>query len=433
MIAFVFGRDQLLDEVEVEVPGRPLGVDRDRHGAVVVRGERGRDVRGRADEHFVSGRQVQRLHGEVESGRPARGRDPVARADEGRELLLERGQVLAERARDLAGANGRRHGLGLLLADERLVDRDHAVVSTTTSTLSTSSPKKGPCLTLRAWKSSITWIAWTPRMRTIASPGSRRITREEPAVVGVELDVDDAALDDEHLLEIVDPALEGLVVVRRLPVARLVREEAELEGRLRRREELRLLDPEVGADHLGVRDAVVLDNLDAHRRLRIAASSARTPPSALPRLGVEDDARGLPLLQQNGIASPISPLTFVFANAKAARPSTKASGLRRRGPQRAPDSESAAAAAGEESDVGEESERAERVQPPRQASCAGTCAALDAHQARFRRVVLEHADAVAEERPVWRVAERVLDPLPSNRERRDLRLASPSARREVAE
>ena len=75
---------------------------------------------------------------------------------------------------------------------------------------------------------------------------------EEAAVVRVELDVDDAALDDEHLLQIVDPALERLVVVRRLPVARLVREQAELERRLRRREELRLLDLRVGPDDLGV-------------------------------------------------------------------------------------------------------------------------------------------------------------------------------------
>ena len=48
-------RDEILDEVEVEVPGRSLRVDRDRDGAVVVGGESGGDVGRRADEDFVAG------------------------------------------------------------------------------------------------------------------------------------------------------------------------------------------------------------------------------------------------------------------------------------------------------------------------------------------------------------------------------------------
>ena len=43
---------------------------------------------------------------ELERGRPARDGDAVARADEVGELALERGQILAEGARDLAGADG---------------------------------------------------------------------------------------------------------------------------------------------------------------------------------------------------------------------------------------------------------------------------------------------------------------------------------------
>ena len=91
-------RDQVLDKVEIEIPGDPLGVDRDRHGAVVVRSERRRDVRGCAHEDLVPGRQVECLHREVKCGRTARRGDAVSRTDERGKLSLERGEVLAERA-----------------------------------------------------------------------------------------------------------------------------------------------------------------------------------------------------------------------------------------------------------------------------------------------------------------------------------------------
>jgi hypothetical protein len=57
-------------------------------------------------------------------------------------------------------------------------------------------------------------------------PGLEPDHPELPTVVGVQLDVDDAALDDEQLLEIVDSAFLGLVVVGGLPVSGLVREQA---------------------------------------------------------------------------------------------------------------------------------------------------------------------------------------------------------------
>src|SRR4051795_3420246 len=170
--------DQILDQVEIEVPRLALRVDGNRNGAVVVDRERGRDVRGRADEHLVSRADPERLHCEVERGRAARRRNAVAHADEVGELALERRDVAPERAGYLSVADRFGDGLRFLFADERLVDRDHAAVSTTTSTLSTSSPKKGPCFTLSAWKSSITWIAWTPWIRTIASPAPSLITRK---------------------------------------------------------------------------------------------------------------------------------------------------------------------------------------------------------------------------------------------------------------
>ena len=88
--------------------------------------------------------RVESLHSEVERRRATRRRDSVTGADEAGELSLESRQVLAERARDFPCSNGGCDRFGLLLADEGLEDRDHAAVSTTTSILSTSSPRNGP-------------------------------------------------------------------------------------------------------------------------------------------------------------------------------------------------------------------------------------------------------------------------------------------------
>ena len=89
---------------------------------------------------------------------------------------------------------------------------------------------------------------------------------EAAAVVSVQLDVDDASLHDEHLLQVLDSTLEGLVVVRRLLVTRLVCEQPELERGLRRGEEHRLLHLQVRANDLSVGSALVLDDLYTHRR-----------------------------------------------------------------------------------------------------------------------------------------------------------------------
>ena len=82
-------RDERLEEVEVEVPRDRLRVDRDGHVTVVVRGERRRDVRARADEDLRAGLQIQRSDCKVERGRPAGHSDAVPYAYVVGELALE--------------------------------------------------------------------------------------------------------------------------------------------------------------------------------------------------------------------------------------------------------------------------------------------------------------------------------------------------------
>ena len=93
MIARVRSRDQLLDQVEVEVPGLVLGVDRHRHAAVVERGERGGDVGAGADQDLVAGLELERRDREVQRGRAARTATPWRAPDVVGELALEAGDL----------------------------------------------------------------------------------------------------------------------------------------------------------------------------------------------------------------------------------------------------------------------------------------------------------------------------------------------------
>src|SRR5581483_4330710 len=167
-----------LDQVEIEVPGDRLGVDRHRNAAVAVDTERSRDVRASADQDLGAGLEAERAHSELERRGAARHGDAVRGADVVRELALERGQILPERARDLPGPHGGRNRLDVLLVDDRLVDRDHAAGSVWTTTLSWSSPRNGPCVTLIAWKSYTTRIACAPCTSVIASPVSSLTVRK---------------------------------------------------------------------------------------------------------------------------------------------------------------------------------------------------------------------------------------------------------------
>ena len=175
--------------------------------AVVVRGQRGRDVGAGADQHLVARADAGRRDRELQRGGAARHRHAVLRADVVGELALEaRGSPRRTSPRSRRGARPRRPPRS---PPRRCrARRPGSSRVTSTSTLSSSSPRNGPCLTLSACMSSITRIAWTPWIE------HDRVARPQPdlaqqlAVVGVELHVDDAALHDEHLLQVVDLALE---------------------------------------------------------------------------------------------------------------------------------------------------------------------------------------------------------------------------------
>jgi hypothetical protein len=79
------------------------------------------------------------------------------------------------------------------------------------------------------------------------------------AFVVIKIDRDDAALDDEHLLQVGDLAREWLVIVRRLDEAGFVGKQAELKRGLGGREERRDVDARIRPDDLGVAGAVVFD------------------------------------------------------------------------------------------------------------------------------------------------------------------------------
>ena len=94
-------------ERRIHVPAALLAVDEDRTGAEVG------DRRGRGDEgevgaqHLVAGTDAGQAEGEVQGGGAGRERDGVRRADQGRELLLERVDVRPTGATQLASKASR--------------------------------------------------------------------------------------------------------------------------------------------------------------------------------------------------------------------------------------------------------------------------------------------------------------------------------------
>src|SRR5256885_7576996 len=107
----------------VNAPGRGIGVDEDRRRAAVAHGVRRCDEGQARDEDLVARPDPDGDQGEVERRGTVGDGDRVAGAAERSELALELRDERAERA-DPPGADGSDDIGKLLVADERLIDRD---------------------------------------------------------------------------------------------------------------------------------------------------------------------------------------------------------------------------------------------------------------------------------------------------------------------
>src|ERR1043166_10039616 len=77
------------------------------------------------------------------------------------------------------------------------------------------------------------------------------------SVVPIKLDDDAPALHDKHLLEIGNFAREGLVIMRWLGKSGLVREKAELKGRIGWRKKFGFFNTHIRANHFRVFDSII--------------------------------------------------------------------------------------------------------------------------------------------------------------------------------
>src|SRR5262249_40771572 len=130
------------------------------NGTVVDDAQGGGDVGAGTNQNFVAGPDFGGSHCQVQGRCPAGDGHAVAAAAILGEGLLEARNRLAERARNLAPAHGRDHGLDLIVANDRFEYFNHD--GSSTRILSFSVPRNGPCLTLMHCMSSITRMAWMP-------------------------------------------------------------------------------------------------------------------------------------------------------------------------------------------------------------------------------------------------------------------------------
>src|SRR5690242_18690509 len=107
------------------------------------------------------------------------------------------------------------------------------------------------------------------------------------AVRIIELDGDHAALHDQHLLQILDLALDRVMIVRRFDKTGLVRQQTELQRRAGIGKEPALPDGGPRPDDLGIESAVALYSFVSHggtslSTIVIVAVPARPPASPGP-------------------------------------------------------------------------------------------------------------------------------------------------------
>jgi hypothetical protein len=100
--------------------------------------------------------------------------------------------------------------------------------------------------------------------------------------VGKEINRNDAFLDDEHLLRIVDPALDFKMVVSLFDETGLMGQQPELKRRTLRREENALVDGRAGPDDFGVPPTIMLNHFETHSATPSLPCRAKTIGSEQP-------------------------------------------------------------------------------------------------------------------------------------------------------
>src|ERR1700685_3187160 len=139
-------RYQRFHQVEIEIPGHVLGINRDRQGAVVEDPQSRRDIGAGADQDFVTRPDARRIDCEVERGSSAGHGNAVLASAISRETLLEAIEIAPEISGNLASPQRIGYVGDLRFTDRGFKNGYHYFTSI--STLSRSAPRNGPCLTL---------------------------------------------------------------------------------------------------------------------------------------------------------------------------------------------------------------------------------------------------------------------------------------------